>query len=125
MDFQLQVLEKFLSNKAKELSDTFERESTRADLHEVACSDCLADVSVIVLGSEVCALHLHAHACADAHLQQVCRPSLHLARRYATKSISHVMSAILLQQAITKPRCRLRCVHSMHKAMHVSLAQCW
>jgi hypothetical protein len=38
------------------------------NLHEVSCCDCLANVAVIVFGPEVCALHLNAHACADANL---------------------------------------------------------
>ena len=39
-----------------------------AYLHEVASCDCLADVAVVVLGPEVCALHLHPHTSADTHL---------------------------------------------------------
>ena len=38
------------------------------NLHEVSCCDCLANVAVVVFGPEVCALHLNAHACADANL---------------------------------------------------------
>lgn len=40
-----------------------------ADLHEVPRSDCLANIAVVLLGPEVCALHLNPHASAYAHLQ--------------------------------------------------------
>lgn len=38
------------------------------NLHEVASCDSLPDVDIVILVPEVCALHLHSHACADADL---------------------------------------------------------